>query len=174
MSRQASSVRSSIPAPRRWMDRPGARTSSCPRAGSSSRDVRSPDAPRMRRVVVSAAMAPPNHTPHDPGEAVVAKAGARWRLPSDSDAERMPGMPEPIEDYALLSNCRTAALVSRSGSVDWLCLPRYDSGSVFAALLGDESHGRWGLRPTDPTARAHRRYNGETLDRKSTRLNSSH
>lgn len=68
-----------------------------------------------------------------------------------------------IEDYALLSNCRTAALVSREGSIDWLCLPRLDSASVFAALLGDESHGCWSLRPSDPRARCIRRYDDDTF-----------
>ncbi|MFD8769438.1 glycoside hydrolase family 15 protein [Microbacterium oxydans] len=68
-----------------------------------------------------------------------------------------------IEDYALLSNCRTAALVSSEGSIDWLCLPRLDSASTFAAVLGDESHGRWSLRPVDPDARSTRRYDGDTF-----------
>ncbi|WP_067195659.1 glycoside hydrolase family 15 protein [Microbacterium sp. XT11] len=68
-----------------------------------------------------------------------------------------------IEDYALLSNCRTAALVSTTGSIDWLCLPRLDSPSVFGALLGDEAHGRWQLRPADPDAICTRRYDGDTF-----------
>ena len=72
-------------------------------------------------------------------------------------------MPERIEDYALLSNCRTTALVSSGGSIDWLCLPRLDSASVFAALLGDETHGRWELRPTDRDAVSTRRYDGDTF-----------
>ena len=68
-----------------------------------------------------------------------------------------------IEDYALLSNCRTAALVSREGSVDWLCLPRLDSPSTFAAMLGDAEHGRWELRPDDPDAVCTRRYDADTF-----------
>ncbi|MFS0795343.1 glycoside hydrolase family 15 protein [Microbacterium sp. 1P10AE] len=72
-------------------------------------------------------------------------------------------MSTAIEDYAVLSNCRSAALVSRDGSVDWLCLPRYDSASMFGALLGDESHGAWSLRPTDPDATVTRRYDDDTF-----------
>ena len=53
----------------------------------------------------------------------------------------------PIEDYALLGDRHTAALVGRDGSVDWLCLPRFDSPACFAALLGTEDHGRWQLCP---------------------------
>ena len=72
-------------------------------------------------------------------------------------------MSAPIEDYAILSNCRTAALVSRYGSIDWLSLPRYDSPSVFGALLGDVHHGHWTLRPSDPDAVPHRSYDGDTF-----------
>lgn len=68
-----------------------------------------------------------------------------------------------IEDYALLSNCRTAALVAAGGSIDWLCLPRLDSASTFAAMLGDDSHGRWLLHPTDPAARSTRWYDEDTF-----------
>jgi GH15 family glucan-1,4-alpha-glucosidase len=61
-------------------------------------------------------------------------------------------MAAPIEDYALLSNLSTGCLISRRGSVDWLCLPRFDSDSVFGALLGNDEHGRWLLAPKHPHA----------------------
>ncbi|MGZ5512886.1 MAG: trehalase-like domain-containing protein, partial [Chthoniobacterales bacterium] len=54
-----------------------------------------------------------------------------------------------IEDYAFLSDTQTCALVSREGSVDWLCFPRFDSGACFAALLGDKDNGRWLLAPNE-------------------------
>ncbi|KQY64160.1 glycoside hydrolase family 15 protein [Nocardioides sp. Root140] len=57
---------------------------------------------------------------------------------------------QPIEDYALLGDRHTAALVGRNGSIDWLCLPRFDSSACFAALLGTEEHGHWQFEPVDP------------------------
>ena len=68
-----------------------------------------------------------------------------------------------IEDYALIGDCESAALVSRAGSIDWLCWPRFDSDACFAALLGDSSHGRWLLAARDPEARITRRYVEDTL-----------
>lgn len=67
----------------------------------------------------------------------------------------------PIEDYAIIGDTETAALVSRFGSIDWLCLPRFDSGSCFTNLLGTPEHGRWLLRPFGPSG-ATRRYVGNT------------
>jgi GH15 family glucan-1,4-alpha-glucosidase len=57
-----------------------------------------------------------------------------------------------IEDYALLGDTRTAALVGIDGSIDWLCVPRFDSGACFAAILGEPRHGRWLLAPAAGTA----------------------
>jgi GH15 family glucan-1,4-alpha-glucosidase len=72
-------------------------------------------------------------------------------------------MPLPLEDYALIGDCHTAALVGRDGSIDWLCLPRFDSGACFAALLGTEEHGRWLLAPAVPVRRTTRCYRAGTL-----------
>jgi len=63
-----------------------------------------------------------------------------------------------IEDYALISDCATAALVGRNGSMDWLPLPRFDSPACFAALLGEAEHGRWLIAPAGPITRVERRY----------------
>jgi GH15 family glucan-1,4-alpha-glucosidase len=68
-----------------------------------------------------------------------------------------------IEDYALIGDCETAALVSRDGSIDWLCWPRFDSAACFASLLGDKNNGRWLIAPVDASSRSSRRYRGDTL-----------
>ncbi len=68
-----------------------------------------------------------------------------------------------IEDYALLGDTHTAALVGTNGSIDWLCLPRFDSGACFAALLGGEKNGFWQIAPAGGHHRVSRRYRGETL-----------
>jgi len=56
-------------------------------------------------------------------------------------------MPSRIEDYALIGDCETAALVSKDGSIDWLCWPRFDSAACFATLLGNADNGRWQIAP---------------------------
>jgi len=68
-----------------------------------------------------------------------------------------------IEDYALIGDCETAALVCRNGSIDWLCWPRFDSGACFAALLGTPDNGRWQIAPLAEDARVTRRYQPNTL-----------
>jgi GH15 family glucan-1,4-alpha-glucosidase len=72
-------------------------------------------------------------------------------------------MAAPIEDYALIGDTHTAGLVSRDGSIDWLCLPRFDGPACFAALLGDRSNGRWRLAPAGGVREVRRRYQGDTL-----------
>jgi GH15 family glucan-1,4-alpha-glucosidase len=68
-----------------------------------------------------------------------------------------------IEDYALIGDCHGAGLVSKSGSIDWLCVPRFDSGACFAALLGGPEHGHWRIAPRAPVRAVRRRYVGESL-----------
>jgi GH15 family glucan-1,4-alpha-glucosidase len=71
-------------------------------------------------------------------------------------------MPCLIEDYALIGDCETAALVGSDGSIDWICWPRFDSDACFAALLGTPEHGRWLLAPEEKAA-VTRWYRGDTL-----------
>src|SRR5580693_926938 len=68
-----------------------------------------------------------------------------------------------IEDYAIIGNCETVALVGRDGSIDWLCVPRFDSGACFSALLGTPENGRWLIAPVQPHYRVTRRYRPSTL-----------
>jgi len=88
-------------------------------------------------------------------------AGKQPKVRTDG---RFTGPAGRIEDYAIIGNCRTAALVGRDGSIDWLCLPRFDSEACFARLLGDCDNGHWQIAPDDHlTARTRRRYRGSTL-----------
>ena len=72
-------------------------------------------------------------------------------------------MASRIEDYALIGDCRSAALVARDGSIDWLCFPRFDSSACFAALLGTSENGRWLIAPPGDVRRCTRAYRQGTL-----------
>jgi GH15 family glucan-1,4-alpha-glucosidase len=72
-------------------------------------------------------------------------------------------MPLPIESYALIGDCHTAALIGTDGSMDWLCFPRFDSGACFAALLGGPEHGRWLMAPAGKVKSVQRRYRRDSL-----------
>ena len=86
---------------------------------------------------------------------------------TSADQPTAPAAPAPeplaIEDYALIGDCSTAALVGRNGSIDWLCLPRFDSSACFAALLGAPEHGRFLIAPVSPAGPATRRYRDGSL-----------
>jgi len=81
----------------------------------------------------------------------------------DDSPEGLNAMGSRIEDYAIIGDCQTAALVGRDGSIDWLCLPRFDSPACFAALLGTPENGRWLLAPAGEVLGVRRRYRGDTL-----------
>ena len=72
-------------------------------------------------------------------------------------------MAQRIEDYAVIGDCQTAALVGKDGSIDWLCFPRFDSPACFAAMLGTPEHGRWKIAPAGNTHAVRRRYRDGTL-----------
>ena len=80
-----------------------------------------------------------------------------------ADASDDEDQPLRIEDYALIGDCLTGALVGRNGSIDWLCWPRFDSDACFAALLGTSRHGRWRIAPAVPATEVSRAYRGDTM-----------
>ena len=87
-------------------------------------------------------------------------------VPAESapaDAAAQADLPLAIEDYALIGDCTSAALVGRNGSIDWLCWPRFDSSACFAALLGTSDHGRWRIHPADPAPHVSRAYRDGTM-----------
>src|ERR1700678_1965150 len=85
------------------------------------------------------------------------------RRKTANTAQELPLHGAVIEDYALIGDCETAALVSREGSIDWLCWPAFSSGACFAALLGTRDHGFWKIAPKGKVKANRRQYREGTL-----------
>ena len=77
--------------------------------------------------------------------------------------DQSPSGPLAIEDYAIIGDCSTCAVVGRNGSIDWLCWPRFDSPACFSALVGDSRNGRWLIEPSGGGAHVTRSYRGDSL-----------
>ena len=88
---------------------------------------------------------------------------SKTRASSSNSDLRRESLSIPIEDYAMIGDCHTAALVSKRGSIDWLCLPHFDSSACFAALLGTAAHGHWSISPAEPIRSIRRQYRDGTL-----------
>ena len=88
---------------------------------------------------------------------------SKTRASSSNFDLRRESLSIPIEDYAMIGDCHTAALVSKRGSIDWLCLPHFDSSACFAALLGTAEHGHWSISPAEPIRSIRRQYRDGTL-----------
>src|SRR6478672_6438064 len=84
-------------------------------------------------------------------------------MPKKAKSSRRKTTSTRIEDYALIGDCESAALVGADGSIDWLCWPRFDSDACFAALLGTPEHGRWRIAPRGKITHTSRRYRPDTL-----------
>jgi GH15 family glucan-1,4-alpha-glucosidase len=110
----------------------------------------------------------PNHTAR---HSTVADGSAPERVATATEASRaenpaqqsVPSQASAIEDYALLGDCHTAALIGKDGSIDWLCWPRFDSPACFAALLGSRENGRWRIAPAETPVRVTRHYRPGTM-----------
>ncbi|HJY86382.1 MAG TPA: trehalase-like domain-containing protein, partial [Candidatus Acidoferrales bacterium] len=121
-------------------DRNGAR----PTTSVASSGARRPTLPRGRR-----------RLRHKQPQIALTRSAAGTAVHAD--------LPLAIEDYALIGDCTSAALVGRNGSIDWLCWPRFDSSACFTALLGTSDHGRWRIHPADPAPHVSRAYRDGTM-----------
>src|SRR6185295_11892460 len=90
-------------------------------------------------------------------------SGSPARLATLTRRRQLGRMASPLEHYGLIGDLTTIALVSRTGSMDWLCLPRIDSDACFARLLGNDNHGYWAIRPASKVRELRHRYRPDTL-----------